>query len=531
MFAVVVLAPLAFTVAEPLRNPSAWRTWREWDRILPPVSNTLLLAALGMAIAIPPGAFLGVALERTSVPGRRFLRAALLLALFVPLPVHAVAWQIVLGSWLPPLALDPGAIAWRPWNQGLLPAAWVHGMAAVPWVAAIVAASLRHADSALEDEARMTGGPRAVVRHVLLPRVALAVAASAGFVAVQAATEIAVTDAMMVRTFAEEVYAQFVGYPAGLAAAVAATLPAWIAASLAAVALARPLANRFLPPESVAPATRMYHASAVKSFLVWTVAFAVVALPLAALVWKAGVTAGGWSFANLGAQLKLTLRLSGGTLASGLLAAGLSGLAATALAAWFCWRFRERIGLVVAVAVAVAFVPAPLVGLGLKEFIGQLLNAEEWVLRTLGVTLDFPPLRSALYDQPSPLPGIWSCAIRFFPVAVAILLPALRGIPKELHEAAKLDGASAWGHVGWPMLRNAAGMSVAAVAALSLGEVGASKLVVPPHRTVYILDLFNQMHYGTESGVAAMSLVQIAATASVLIACKWLAFDPSGRTR
>lgn len=526
----VVLAPLVCAVAEPLRTPSAWRTWREWDRIVPLLSNTILLAAIGLAIAIPLGTLLGVVLERISVPGRRFLRATLILALFVPLPVYAVAWQIVLGSWLPPLALDPGAIAWRPWNQGLLPAGWVHGMAAVPWVAAIVAASLRHADAVLEDEALMTGGSSAVVRNVLLPRVAIAVLASAGFVGVQTATEIAVTDAMMVRTFAEEVYAQFVGYPAGLAAAVAATLPVWIVASLAAVALARPLVKRFLPPESVATERRTYAANSAVVFLVWGLFLTIVALPFLALIWKAGSLSSGWSFANLGTQLKVTLVLSSGPLASGILTAGIAGMVTAALATWFCWRYRDRIGLVIALAVAIAFVPAPLAGLGLKEFIGLLLDVEEWVFRVLDRSPDFPPLRSALYDQPSPLPGIWACAIRFFPIAVAILLPALGAIPKELHEVAKLEGVPAWGRVGWPMLRNAVGMSVAAVAALSLGEVGASKMVVPPHRTVYVLDLFNQMHYGTEAGVAAMSLIQIAATAMVLLLCKWFAFDQSGRS-
>lgn len=150
--------------------------------------------------------------------------------------------------------------------------------------------------------------------------------------------------------------------------------------------------------------------------------------------------------------------------------------------------------------------------MGLKELISLLLSLEEFVLRSLGLSLDFPPFRSALYDQPSPLPGIWACAIRFFPVAVAILYPVVRSIPKELHEAATLDGVNPWQYVGWPMLRRAIGVTAVAVAVLSLGEVSASKLVVPPHLNVYVLDLFNQMHYGTESGVAAMCLVQVAIT-------------------
>lgn len=516
LFGFVYLAPLACVFAELVRRPSAWAAWRELDRILPLLGNTAALAALSMLVAVPAGTLLGVAIERAAVPGRRLLRALLLLALFVPLPVYAVAWQVVLGSWLPPLALDPGEVAWRPWNQGLLPAAWVHGTAAIPWVAWIVAAGLRHTDPSLEDEAVMTGGPKALWRNVLLPRVAVAAVAAGGFVTAQTATEISVTDAMMVRTFAEEVYTQLVGFPAGVAAAVAVTVPVWLGASFVAVRLSRPLLNRFFPAESVADASTGTRLRTRFGPAVWLLIAVIVGLPFAALVWKAGVTSAGWSLANLGTQLDRTVRLSGVTIASGVLSAAVAGGVTAALAAWFCWRNRDRPARVVAVAVVLALTPGPLVGLGLKELISLLLSMEEFVLRTLGLAPDFPPLRSLLYDQPSPLPGIWACTIRFFPVAVAILFPAVRVIPKELHETAALDGVSPWRHVGWPLLRNAIPFAAVAVGVLSLGEVSASKLVVPPHLTVYVLDLFNQMHYGTEAGVAAMCLVQMAVTAAVV---------------
>lgn len=518
VFLAVFVAPLACAAGEAVRAPAAWQSWREADRVLALLANTAALAAAAMAVAVPLGVLLGVAVERVALPGRRLLRAALLLGLFVPLPVYAVAWQVVLGSWLPPLSLQPGQVAWRPWKQGLLPAAWVHAMAATPWVAWIVAASLRHADPALEDEATMAGGPRRLLRGVLLPRVALAAAAGAGFVAVQTATEIAVTDAMMVRTFAEEVYTQLVSYPAGVAAAVAVTVPVWVVAGLAATAVARPLAARFFPPEATGQPGRTIEPPGALTAGVWLVVGFTAVLPLAALVWKAGLTASGWGVGNLATQLDRTVTLSGVVVAQGVLAAALAGAVTAALAAWFCWANRDRPAVVVGFAVLLALTPGPLVGLGLKELISQLLTLEENLLRTLGVVLDFPPVRSALYDQPSPLPGVWACVVRFFPVAVAVLFPVVRSIPKELHEAARLDGVSAWRFVGWPLVRNAVAVAAVAVGVLGLGEVSASKLVVPPHLSVYVLDLFNQMHYGAEATVAAMALVQVAVTAAVVFA-------------
>jgi iron(III) transport system permease protein len=503
---VLLFAPLACALREAFRAPGSWRIGFELDRLAILAGNSLALALLAMAIAVPVGGWLGLVLERGELRGRGALRFALLATLFVPLAVQAVAWQVVLGSWLPPLSGGPGTIAWRPWNEGLLPAAWVHAWAAVPWVAAIAMAGLRTADPALEDQAKLDGGPRFVLRRVLAPRLALALAAGGGWIAAQTATEIAVTDTMMVRTFAEETYARIVGDPAGVGAAVAATVPVWLLAGCGASLLARRLERRFGPPESTASERRDLPLSGAA--LAFPLVGLVVLVPLAALVWKAGLSGSGWSLANLVSQLRRTVLVSGTTYPANLLAAFATGLATAWLAARLCWRLRDRPGTIVAGAVVLAFAPAPVVGLGLKECIDLLLGFEEWVFAGIGWTPGFPPLRSLLYDQPSPLPGMWASAIRYFPVAVAILLPAIRGIPKELFELAALDGVDPWKAVGRPLVDGATGLAAAAVAALSLGEVGAGKLVVPPQWPVAAQDLFNQMHYGTEAGVAAMALVQ-----------------------
>ena len=192
-FRLVVAGVLLLVLAAPVGLP-VWAArarpggaaWAEADRIAGLAGNTLALAAGACLVAVPAGTLVALALERAGVPGRGVLRWLVLVGLFVPLPVYAVAWQVVLGAWLPPLSLEPGQVAWRPWGQGLLPAAWVHGMAGLPWVVWIVSAGLRTADRGLEEDALLTGGPAAVFRRVLLPRAALASVAAAGWVAVQA---------------------------------------------------------------------------------------------------------------------------------------------------------------------------------------------------------------------------------------------------------------------------------------------------------------------------------------------------------
>src|SRR5262249_51556442 len=145
---------------------------------------------------VPAGAALAVLMERSDLPGRRALRGLTVLTLFVPLPLLATAWQAALGPARP--------------GPDLAAAVAVHALAGLPWAVWLVGLGLRWVERDAEEDALLAAGPAAVLAGVTLPRAALAVAAAALLVAVQAADEITVTDLFQVRTFAEEVYSQFV---------------------------------------------------------------------------------------------------------------------------------------------------------------------------------------------------------------------------------------------------------------------------------------------------------------------------------
>jgi len=533
---VLLLAvPVGLPVWAAVRSAGGSAAWAEADRIAGLVGNTLALAAGACLVAVPAGVLVALALERARVPGGRALRGLVLVGLFVPLPVYAVAWQVVLGAWLPPLNSPPGQIAWRPWSQGLLPAAFVHGMAALPWVAWIVSAGLRTADRGLEEDALLAGGPGEVFRRVLLPRAALAGFAAAGWVAVQAGTEITVTDPMMVRTFAEEVYTQFVAASGGVAGAVAVTVPAWVAAVFVGGWVARSAARMFdAPPGEAGRPVELRFSSGTRGAIaagVWLAAGLFAGLPLAALVWKAGGggTRAGWGPVAFAGEFQKVARADGAVLLGSMAAATGAGLVAAGLAWVACWLANGSRGFgrfLFVLCVVLAVTPGPVVGLGLKAAIERLADAEEWVLKRAGVSLTFPPVRSALYDQPSPAPAGWAAVVRLFPIAVVVIWPAVRAIPRDLLEAAKLDGlgpAGEWRLVVGPLTGPAAVRAALAVAALALGEVSAGKLVEPPGRPVFILRLFDQMHYGADSTVAALCLMQLAATTLLAAAVVGLA--------
>ncbi|WP_439625160.1 hypothetical protein [Gemmata sp.] len=505
--ALLLAAPLAFPVAELAARPAGFAALFEAPRATPLVLNTLALAAGAVLVAVPLGTAAAVAVERGRGAGRVVLRGLVVLGLVVPLPVYAAAWQAVFR-----VAALPDAGGWRPWALGLLPAAWVHGVAGIPWVAAVVGLALRTTDPRLEDDARLLGGRRAVRRWVLWPRVRAAALAGACWVAVLAFTESAVTDLFMVRTFAEEVYFQLVGNPAGVAAAVAVTLPAWLAAAVGAGVVLRRGAALRAPVAPPGPRADPVGGGPLAR-AAWLGALVLVGVPLAGLVVRTG-DAG---------QFARVARTHGGTLASSGAWAAVAGLVAARLALAACVRSRESrpAAQVLLAFTAIAWVtPAPLIGLGLKALIAALVALEDAVL---GPDAAFAPLRALLYDQPSPVAPVWAAVVKFFPVAVAILWPAVQAVPHELVEAAQLDGGplAARRDVIGPATRRAVRLAAAAVALLALGEVVATKLVQPPGRRTFAGDLFDAMHYGADATVAAMCLLQVAVLAAAALLVPW----------
>jgi len=477
-------------------DPQCFAAWRDAERIGSLLFKSLQLFLLTSAITLPWGTGIALAIERRGLRHRATLRAAMLFGLVLPIPVIALAWQSALGFWIPRLSLFPGDVVWQPWQRGLLPAAWIHAMVGLPWVAAIVSLVLRRTDHAVEDEARMTGGTRLLVKVVLGPRILRAMLAGAVWLAVQTGTEIAITDMMMVRTFAEEAHTQLVIGGPGIRTSLALVLPF----QLAAAALAGWFAWRirqdraFTARDCEKAEPRRSHPWI--ALFVWGTVVIVLGVPLLALMVRIA-----------GCQQVLTIiRTEGRCLIVSTATALATGWFTASLARRSCWAARNsttfRIGLVT-LGIALATTPGPILGFGLKSLIGWLVEWENGL-----ISWDFPPIRSLLYDQPSPLPAAWAAVLRLFPLACLLLWPTIKQIPGEWIELAAMDGVRTWKYVILPATRESFHTAVFLVAALAMGEVAAAKIANPPFFNVYILRLFDQMHYGSESSVAALALVQ-----------------------
>lgn len=512
--------PLALPLVDALRDLAAWPLWSERARLLMLARNTALLVAGTLALALPTGILGAILLYRTDLPLRRSLRFLTVATLFIPLPLFASGWQAALGSggliplasWSVPEDADPDVtatgIAWKAWGHGLRTAIWVHAVAGLPWVVWLVGRGLCWVEPELEEDALTVMPPPRVLWHVTLRRSAAAIGAAALWVALQTATEVTVTDMMQVRTYAEEVYDQFVRSDRAL-------IPRLIAVSMPAVVLAVALVlwttsrwQRNLPP--MATLTRPPRLFALGPWrwpcllLVLSVVAALALVPFASLVWKAGLAGSPevWSVSALLDALNKAGRGQSVLILRSLTLAGAAGIIAALVGLVVCWlaidaaRFRAFVLLLVAVAWAL---PAPVVGVGMKDTIRLLLR-----------TFPSDRLAIALYHGPSSLPALWVDLVRFFPFALAVLWPVVRLVPSELRDAARVDGARPWqelGHVVAPLTASAVLRAALAVAVLSLGELGAGKLVETPGSETFAHELFSQMHYGTGSGVAALCLL------------------------
>lgn len=516
----LVLGPLLMPFVELAGDPAAWSAWRDVTRLVSLTRTTFFLVAAVLAIDVPLGTLLAVILYRSDLPGRIFLRRVVVVSLFVPLPLFATAWQAALGSrgWLGPA--DPG----RPWAIGLWAAVVVHAAAGLPWIIWLVGQGLCWVEPEIEEDALLAAPPSAVLRNVTLRRALPTIVAASAWVALLTAQEITVTDLAQVRTFAEEVYTQFVlPDPAlglipdvAIARAVAIALPGTIVLA-AAIAFAAWRWEYTVPPLGSTPDPRIL--IRVQSWrwvllpAVTVVIGALIAVPIGSLVWTIGLHGHPeqWSIGTAKQFAIIAGRAHSKLIAVSVGAAICAGIVTSTLAWLGCWTARQSTGMRVLLVIAVALAwatPGPVVGAGIKSAIDVLVSVEN-SLWGIG------PVRQFLYDGPSMAPVVWVSIVRFFPCAVALLWPAVRMVPQSLADAARVDGAAPVieiRHAYWPLTAGAFATAIISVAILSLGELSASKLVQTPGGDSFAHSVFMQMHYGVANQLAAMCLLLLALT-------------------
>lgn len=381
-------------------------------------------------------------------------------------------------------------------------------------------------DPAVEEWARLHASPGRVLRRVVLPRAVPGLAAGAAAVFLLAMAEFGIPEALRsYPVLSVEVYTQMGVYYSPQAGALAGTALVGLAVAGLAILAA---VLRLIRPEWLEdlrslrlPGTEEVAGLPVGSGsrLLWTGLFLLaLVLPLVLLVgtlvassletegWQAWATA--WVTGRDELVTSVWLGLLGALLCL-VLGWGMSGETERKHPAY---GKRSAVGRVARTVAMVALffplvLPGPVAATGWSRLLSDLAgwgsgSGAGGITRTAGW------IAQALLDGPGALLLAW--AGRWTPVAFGLISLGRRQIPQEWHEAARLEGAPwAWRFrfVQWPVLKRPLVAAGALVFCLTLGEVGASVLLLPPGVTSLGVRLMTLMHYAPTAIVAAQSLM------------------------
>lgn len=423
---------------------------------------SLLAAAAATAVAAVCAAALLLPLARTT---RWLLVAGLAASFCFGTVVHLLAWRTVFP------VVTGGVAGWALATVAL-------GLRFAPLAAALLVMGLGSFERAEMETALCSGGARAlwaVARTRLLRLAGMCVAAVAALVF----CESEVPPLAGVHVYAEEFLSQVALEPdPHVAAALGWPL---MALALACAALLSGL-PRLRPGAAGAVQLgwlgRWAHAPAALRHGLPALALALVALPLLLLALGSLQASGRWP-AHAGAALRASL--------------GLATVAAMLACAWG-WALA---------ALATQAGGAARRALNLLAWLAML-----WPSALTGLAIAGAALPPALGEA---TPLLLAHSLRLLPFAAWVMLALHDLRPRGAHEQLRTLGARggvAWRHVTLPAA--APGLLAAFVLGfgLSLAELTATVLTVPPGMETVILRLYNLLHYGDQRGVMLMALLQ-----------------------
>ncbi len=469
----------------------AWRnvfaSWDRWEALL---VNTGAASLSALVLCCAVGIALAALLFKADIGGRWPGIGLLLLAASVPL-------YVVNGAVVSIVGLDSlrGSVA----AVGL-----IHAAAHLPIAVIIIGSALRSVPAAVEESALVAGaGSLRVLFDVTLRLAAGGIVAAAIIVLLWVTTDYSVSDVLLVRTFAEEVYTQYALHGRPQEPALVC-LPQIVLFGGLLWAFRRAYLTGTDAPTNVRVAHRFKTGR-------WRIPLstAAVVVPLglvvalvAALVGPLRKVPDPMYIASWFAEEVATSLITGA--AAGVISAGLGvGLA------WYIIRRPRWRPVLAAYVVVMLAIPAPILGVGMIRLFNR------------------PGPAGWLYDSPVILTAAY--VFRFLPIAVILLIPAVRAIPIECELAARVDGCTEltiWRRIVWPQCTRMALVTVFIVTVLAIGELPCSLLVAPPGFTTVGARFFSLVHYGMYPDAAMLCLLSIG---SVMVPCAALLMLLKGR--
>ncbi|MBN2147563.1 MAG: iron ABC transporter permease [Anaerolineales bacterium] len=483
-----MFSPLIVLAQESIRP--VWLNREELLLALPVGRRLALLAqSLGLATSVAlAGMLLGI-LAATALwrwgQGRLGQLRWLLLAL-APLPpyIHALAWSSTVEAWntllrgagLPTLPLQGWPGSW-----------WVQVMSLAPVAVALALVGFGAVDPQMVEASLMLRDTSHTLRKVVLPLASPMLVASGGFLFLLSLVDYSVPSLFQKNVYALEIFAEYsasnLSYRAFL-----------IALPLLAITMAVVLASQAGLRGTTQ--SRGWVGQAWQRRLQWPIWLTIlqslalgilglqVIVPLVSLVKETG----GLS------QFTQSLAAAHSEIVFSLVVACVAAILCLPLGVALARQLKQagsRSWLAWLLVTGPLAIPGPLVGIGLIAIWNR-------------------PWLEGIYASAA-MPVLAALA-RTMPLAIIILYAQLRRIDPLLMDAARMFAVRPvrrWLQIYLPLL--APGMLAAAgfVFALTLGELGATLIVVPPGQSTITLRIYNYLHYGASETVAGLCLAMV----------------------
>lgn len=436
--------------------------------------NTAQVCGVAVVSAGLMGGLLGLLATRTDLRGGRVLIGAALFMACVPVYVSTVVIFSFRAAYQ--LANPPSAVA-----CGLM-----YGLVYAPLAVLVLGAALRATDRDLEEQTLLDAGPWMVLWRVTLPQAGWGVAATGMLIILLVATDITITDVLAVRTFAEEAYTEY-ALGRSRAGPLLSAIPVVIvlAAMLVGLQVRYRLVGEHSPWQfGVRPRIiRLGRWRRVGGVACGVLVGVGLGGPVALLGVRC-MPLNGLGAAIAGVQRELwtsaVLAISGATVVV-LPAMGLAW--SVARGGWLRWPLSATIVVLLAI-------PAPVVGISLISILNR------------------PGLLGGIYD--SPVAVVIGHFVRFLPVGILLLIPAVQRVPREVELAARVDGCDwlqeHW-HIRWPAVAADVALAWLVVAIFCFAELGTTVLLVPPGWTTASVRFATLIHWGVYRDLAVLALL------------------------
>lgn len=461
--------------------------------------NTTILGLATAALATLIGVPLGVALARTDLPWKPFVRILLAAPMLLPPYVAALAW-VSLGGGAGLLTQIVGHDVSSTWIYSLPGAVLLLALVFYPLSMLATEVAVRRIEPRLEEAALIVTSPRDVLWRVTMRLAAPSIIAAALLIFVLTISEFGVPALLQVRVFTTEVFTAFSAlYDFGRATVLAVPLlllsMAVAACAVAIVGERLVTTRRGLAIGDFALLQTWRSAGIVAAACVMTIA---LILPLALLLREAlGVRS--WA---------TTVGGSGPAIANSLMFAALGATLTTGVGFVLGYaraRARRSVSFLADLTfVALFSVPSTIIGVGLISLWNR------------------PGVSGAVYGTDAML--LLAYMARFLPVAALGMAAAVRQVPASHEEAAATAGA------GWtrtitqivvPQVFTGLIAVWVVVFVLAFGELGASILIAPPGETTLPIRIYTLIANAPPAQVAALALLQAAVILSPLAILSW----------